>query len=164
MAFYRKNIGSLQQAVRIAAGVAVVVAAFVYFTGGTAWLVALSGGAAPSPPRLRRPDLVAFARAALEELRRILSEAGIEIDYDAPAWAQSAAAAEYVRLESDWEASYLMTMRAAWMADNKLPNSKEASECKAKAGRMATDLTLRAVEIAGDERGHESSLLRPTHA
>jgi len=102
---------------------------------------------------------VGVARASLEKLREILTDAGIEIDYDAPAWAQSAAAAEYVRLESDWEASYLMTMRAAWMADNKLPNSKEASECKAKAGRMATDLTLRTVELAGAYGYSERDLL-----
>ncbi|GMO18969.1 MULTISPECIES: YgaP family membrane protein [unclassified Bradyrhizobium] len=43
MAFYRKNIGGLHQMVRIASGVAVVVAAFVYLAGATAWLVALGG-------------------------------------------------------------------------------------------------------------------------
>ncbi|MDA9412226.1 YgaP family membrane protein [Bradyrhizobium sp. CCBAU 45384] len=43
MAFYRKNIGSLHQAVRIAAGIAVAVAASVYLTGAPAWLVALGG-------------------------------------------------------------------------------------------------------------------------
>jgi len=43
MAFYRKNIGGLHQAVRIALGAAVVVAAFIYLAGATAWLVALGG-------------------------------------------------------------------------------------------------------------------------
>ncbi|WP_128925232.1 YgaP family membrane protein [Bradyrhizobium guangxiense] len=43
MAFYRKNIGGLQQTVRIALGVAVAAAAFVYLAGATAWLVALGG-------------------------------------------------------------------------------------------------------------------------
>ncbi|MBR0706068.1 YgaP family membrane protein [Bradyrhizobium liaoningense] len=43
MAFYRKNIGSLHQAVRIAAGGAVAGAALVYLAGATAWLVALGG-------------------------------------------------------------------------------------------------------------------------
>ncbi|MBC9880162.1 DUF2892 domain-containing protein [Bradyrhizobium sp. INPA01-394B] len=43
MAFYRKNIGGLHQAVRVAAGLAVVVAASVYLTGAPAWLVALGG-------------------------------------------------------------------------------------------------------------------------
>ncbi|WP_293791069.1 acyl-CoA dehydrogenase family protein [uncultured Corynebacterium sp.] len=102
---------------------------------------------------------VGVARAALEKLREILTDAGVEINYDAPAWNQPAAASEYIRLESDWEAAYLMTLRAGWMADNKQPNSKEASECKAKAGRMATDLTLRAVEMAGAYGYSERDLL-----
>lgn len=102
---------------------------------------------------------VGVARAALEKLREILTDAGVDIDYDAPTWSQSAAAAEYIRLESDWEAAYLLTIRAGWMADNKMPNSKEASESKAKAGRMATDLTLRAVEMAGAYGYSERSLL-----
>ena len=102
---------------------------------------------------------VGVARAALEKLREVLTNAGVEIDYDKPAWAQSAAASEYIRLESDWEAAYLLTLRATWMADNKIPNSKEASESKAKAGRMATDLTLRAVEMAGAYGYSERDLL-----
>ena len=99
---------------------------------------------------------IGVARASLEKL---LTDAGIEIDYDAPAWNQTAAASEYIRLESDWEAAYLLTLKAAWMADNKQPNNKEASECKAKAGRMATELTLRAVELAGTFGYSERSLL-----
>lgn len=102
---------------------------------------------------------IGVARASLERLREVLTDAGVKIDYDAPAWNQSAAASEYIRLESDWEAAYLLTMRAAWMADNKNPNSKEASICKAKAGRMATDLTLRAVELAGAYGYSERDLL-----
>ncbi|MDY0113789.1 MAG: acyl-CoA dehydrogenase family protein [Corynebacterium sp.] len=102
---------------------------------------------------------IGVARAALEELRRILEEAGVEIDYDKPALAQSAAVAEYIRLESDWEAAYLLALRAAWMADNKQPNTLEASASKAKAGRMGTDVTLRAVELAGAYGYSERNLL-----
>jgi acyl-CoA dehydrogenase len=92
---------------------------------------------------------VGVARAALEELRRILDEAGIEVDYDRPAADQHAAAAEFLRMEADFEAAYLHTMRAAWMADNKQPNSTEASMSKAKAGRTATDVTNKVVELTG---------------
>ena len=100
------------------------------------------------------------SRASLEELRRILEEAGVEIDYDKPAHAQSTpAAAEYLELESDWEAAYLLTLRAAWMADNKQPNTLEASECKAKAGRSGTDICLRAVQLAGTYGYSERNLL-----
>ncbi|WP_207839937.1 acyl-CoA dehydrogenase family protein [Williamsia soli] len=92
---------------------------------------------------------VGVTRAALEELRRLLEDAGVEIDYDRPANNQHAAAAEFIRMESDFEAAYLHSLRAAWMADNKEPNSKEASMSKAKAGRTVTDVTTKTVELAG---------------
>ncbi len=92
---------------------------------------------------------VGVTRAALEELRKHLEEAGVEIDYDKPAHTQHAAAAEFIRMEADYEASYLLTLRAAWMADNKQPNSKEASMSKAKAGRTVVDVTTRVVELTG---------------
>src|SRR5699024_7536228 len=102
---------------------------------------------------------IGVSRAALEELRRILEEAGVDIDYDKPAFAQPAAVAEYLRLEADWEAAYLLALRAAWMADNKQPNTLEASVSKAKAGRMGVDVTLRAVELAGTYGYSERNLL-----
>ncbi len=92
---------------------------------------------------------VGVTRAALEELRKHLEEAGVKIDYDKPAHTQHAAAAEFIRMEADYEASYLLTLRAAWMADNKQPNSKEASMSKAKAGRTVVDVTTRVVELTG---------------
>ncbi|MGC2655108.1 MAG: acyl-CoA dehydrogenase family protein [Mycobacterium sp.] len=110
-----------------------------------------------------RPIVAAMAigigRAALEELRRILTGAGLEISYDKPAYAQSAAAAEFLRLEADWEAGYLLTLRSAWQADNSIPNSKEASMGKAKAARVASDITCKAVELAGTTGYSEESLL-----
>ena len=90
---------------------------------------------------------VGLGRAALEELRATLEGAGHVIDYDKPAANQAAAVHDFIRLESDWEASWLLAIRAAWMADNKQPNSTEASMSKAKAGRMVTELTNKAVEI-----------------
>jgi alkylation response protein AidB-like acyl-CoA dehydrogenase len=110
-----------------------------------------------------RPVVAAMAvglgRAALEELRRIIEEAGHEIDYDRPVAAQHAAVAEFIRLESDWEASWMLTLRAAWMADNKQPNSTEASMSKAKAGRTVTDLTNKAVEIGATAGFSEKEML-----
>lgn len=102
---------------------------------------------------------IGVARAALEELRTILTDAGVEISYDKPAHAQSAAAAEFLRMEADWESAYLLTLRSAWQADNNIPNSKEASMGKAKAGRMATDVTLKTVELAGTTGYSEQTLL-----
>ncbi|BBY96281.1 acyl-CoA dehydrogenase [Mycobacterium gallinarum] len=102
---------------------------------------------------------VGIARAALEELRKILTEAGVEISYDKPSHAQSAPAAEFLRMESDWESAYLLMVRSAWQADNNIPNSKEASMGKAKAGRVASDITLKAVELAGTVGYSEQTLL-----
>ncbi|MEC9362128.1 MAG: acyl-CoA dehydrogenase family protein [Pseudomonadota bacterium] len=92
---------------------------------------------------------VGLARACLEETRKLLEQAGIELDDDAPAFAQHAAASEYRRLESEYEAARLLTLQAAWMADNRKPNSLQASMAKAKAGRSCVEIALRCVELAG---------------
>ena len=102
---------------------------------------------------------VGIARATLEELRKILTNAGVEISYDKPAQVQSAAAAEFLRMEAEWESSYQLTLRAAWQADNNIPNSKEASMSKAKAGRVGSDITLKAVELVGTIGYSEQTLL-----
>jgi acyl-CoA dehydrogenase len=102
---------------------------------------------------------VGCARASLDLTREILEQAGVELDYDRPAFSQSAAAATFLQLEADWEAAYLLTLQSAWMADNRKPNSMEASMAKAKAGRMATDVTLRCVELAGTLGYSEAELL-----
>ena len=99
------------------------------------------------------------ARAALDETRKLIEEAGFEIDYDTPAAYQPGAVAEFLELEADWEAAKLLTMQAAWMADNRKPNSVQASMAKAKAGRCGTDITLRCVKIAGTFGYSENSLL-----
>jgi acyl-CoA dehydrogenase len=102
---------------------------------------------------------VGCARASLELTKELLEEAGVVIDYDRPAQTQSAAAATFLQLESDWEAAYLLTLQAAWMADNGKPNSLEASMAKAKAGRVGSDVTLRCVELAGSTGYSEHELL-----
>nr|WP_042195349.1 acyl-CoA dehydrogenase family protein [Kibdelosporangium sp. MJ126-NF4]CEL21954.1 Probable acyl-CoA dehydrogenase [Kibdelosporangium sp. MJ126-NF4]CTQ92734.1 Probable acyl-CoA dehydrogenase (EC 1.3.99.3) [Kibdelosporangium sp. MJ126-NF4] len=102
---------------------------------------------------------IGLARAALEETAKLLAEAGVEVDYDKPANQQHAAAATYLGLEADWEAANLLTLKAAWMADNSKPNSLEASEAKAKAGRVVTELTLKCVELCGTIGYSEHTLL-----
>ena len=102
---------------------------------------------------------IGVARACLERTRELLSEAGVEIDYDRPPHAQSAAASEFIAMESDWEAARLLTLQAAWMADNRKPNSLQASMAKAKAGRVGTDIALRCVALAGAVGYGEGELL-----
>ncbi len=102
---------------------------------------------------------VGCARASLEVTRELLEGAGVVIDYDRPAQTQSAAAATFLQLEADFEAAYLLTLQAAWLADNRTPNSLEASMAKAKAGRVGSDITLRCVELAGSIGYSEHDLL-----
>src|SRR4249919_2018921 len=110
-----------------------------------------------------RPLVAAMAvgvtRASLEETRKRLEEAGVEIDYDRPALSQTAAAARYLEMESDYEAAHLLTLQAAWMADNGKPNSLQASMAKAKAGRTCVDVALGCVELCGSVGYTENRLL-----
>ena len=102
---------------------------------------------------------VGVARAALERTRELLAEAGVPIDYDRPLAVQKAAVAEFVRFEADWEASRLLALKAAWMSDNRLPNTVAASIAKAKAGRVATEVTLGCVALCGTVGYGEDELL-----
>jgi len=102
---------------------------------------------------------VGCARASLDLTRELLERAGVVVDYDRPAQTQSAAAARFLQMEADWEGAQLLTLQAAWMADNRKPNSLEASMAKAKAGRVGSDITLGCVELAGSIGYSESELL-----
>jgi acyl-CoA dehydrogenase len=102
---------------------------------------------------------IGVARACLDRTRELLTEAGVEIDYDAPPHAQSAGASEFIAMESDWEAARLLTLQAAWMADNRKPNSLQASMAKAKAGRAGTDIALRCLALTGSIGYGEGELL-----
>ncbi|HYV15939.1 MAG TPA: acyl-CoA dehydrogenase family protein [Conexibacter sp.] len=102
---------------------------------------------------------VGLTRACLEETRRLLSDAGVEVDWDKPAQLQPAAAAEYLAMEADYEAARLLTLEAAWMADNSKPNSLQASMAKAKAGRTCVDVALRCVRLCGSLGFGEELLL-----
>jgi len=102
---------------------------------------------------------VGCARASLDLTRDLLAKAGVAVDYDRPASVQSAAAAKFLQLEADWEGAYLLTLQAAWMADNRKPNSLEASMAKAKAGRVGSDITLSCVELCSSVGYGEGELL-----
>jgi acyl-CoA dehydrogenase len=102
---------------------------------------------------------VGCARAALDLTRDLLEKAGVVVDYDRPALTQSAAAARLLQLEADWEGAYLLMLQAAWMADNRKPNSLEASMAKAKAGRVGSDVTLSCVELCSTIGYEENELL-----
>jgi acyl-CoA dehydrogenase len=102
---------------------------------------------------------VGVTRAALDEARARLAEAGVEIDYSTPALSQPAAAARFLEMEADYEAALLLTLQAAWMADNGKPNSLQASMAKAKAGRTCVEVALGCVELCGSVGYGEGELL-----
>ena len=90
---------------------------------------------------------VGVAKAALDRTRELLKAEGYRGDYDRAVWGSSAVEAELYRMEADLESARLLTVKAAWMADNGQPNSMEASMAKAKAGRTVNAVTLRCAEI-----------------
>lgn len=110
-----------------------------------------------------RPQVAAMAlgvaRGALEITREILEKEGVKANYENDYHECSTLEAEIYRMEAELESARLLTLKAAWMADNKQPNSKEASICKAKAGRIGNEITLRCVELCGSLGYSESYLL-----
>ena len=109
-----------------------------------------------------RPLVACFAlgcaKASLDRIRELLKQ-HTTLDYNKPVDNVSAVEAEIYKMEADWEATYWLAMKAAWMADNKKSNSLEASISKAKAGRVGNYITLRCVELAGSIGYGEDELL-----
>ncbi|GAB4408303.1 MAG: acyl-CoA dehydrogenase family protein [Anaerolineae bacterium] len=100
-----------------------------------------------------RPLIAASAigvgRAALEFVKEKLAEEGIEIPYGKPRHTLSAVQRDVLEMEAQLRAAWLLTLRAASMLDHGLHNSLEASMAKAKAGRVVTWVTQKAVELLG---------------
>jgi acyl-CoA dehydrogenase len=88
-------------------------------------------------------------RAALEFVKEKLAEEGIEIPYGKPRHTLSAVQRDVLEMEAQLRAAWLLTLRAASMLDHGLHNSLEASMAKAKAGRVVTWVTQKAVELLG---------------
>ena len=102
---------------------------------------------------------VGLTRACLDTTTALLAQEEVRVDWDRPANVQSAAAARLIQMEADYQSAYLLTLRAAWMADNGVPNSCEASMAKAKAGRTCVSVALACVELCGATGYAETELL-----
>ena len=102
---------------------------------------------------------VGLARAALEHTQALLAREGVRVRYHGSIHEKRAVEAELIRMEADWEAGRLLMLKAAWMADNGIPNSMEASIAKAKAARAANAITLRCVELCGGQGYSQRELL-----
>lgn len=109
-----------------------------------------------------RPLVAAMAvgcsKASLERIKEIFKDS-LDSEYSTPYLQSSNIAAQIYRMEAEWEAARLLTLKAAWMADNKKPNSREASIAKAKAGRICNEITLKCVELAASVGYNEDELL-----
>lgn len=92
---------------------------------------------------------VGVARAALELLKEKLADQGIVIRYGVPRQKLSNIEREVIDMEVMLRSAWLLVIEAVWKADNRKPNSKEASMSKLKAGDIVTKITQRAVEILG---------------
>lgn len=101
---------------------------------------------------------VGCAKASLERIKEIFKDE-LDADYTTPYLQSSNLAAQIYRMEAEWEAARLLTIKATWMADNKKPNSREASIAKAKAGRIGNEITLKCVELAASVGYNEDELL-----
>lgn len=101
---------------------------------------------------------VGCAKAALERIKEIFKDQ-LDTNYVTPCLQCSHIAAQIYWMEAEWEAARLLMLKAAWMADNKQPNSREASISKAKAGRVCNEITLKCVELAAAVGYNEDELL-----
>lgn len=100
-----------------------------------------------------RPSVAAsalgIARATIEHLKELLAQEGIAIRYQTPRNLLSALERDVVEMEAQLRAGWLLTLKAAWLMDQRLPNTIEASMCKVKAGEVVTRVTQKAVELMG---------------
>jgi acyl-CoA dehydrogenase len=100
-----------------------------------------------------------LTRACLERTRELLADAGVVVDYQKTPLRQTAAAASLLAMEADYESARLLTLQAAWMADNRKPNSLQASMAKAKAGRTCVEVALQCVALCAAAGYGEDELL-----
>ena len=89
------------------------------------------------------------ARAALEFLKEKLAENGVQIRYGLPRQKLTSIERDVIDMEIMLKSSWLMVIKAVWMADNKKPNALESSMSKVKAGDVCTKITQKVVEILG---------------
>jgi len=89
------------------------------------------------------------ARAALDFIKDVLREEGIEIRYGLARKNLSSIERDMIEMEANYKAAKMLLLRSMWMMGEFQPNNLEASMAKAKAGLAATKITQKAVEIMG---------------
>jgi acyl-CoA dehydrogenase len=92
---------------------------------------------------------IGVARSALESLKQMLEERGIEIRYGLPRNRLTNIEREIIDMEVKLQSTWLLIIKAMWLADERKTNTIEASMCKFRAGDVVVDITQRAVELMG---------------
>jgi acyl-CoA dehydrogenase len=90
-----------------------------------------------------------IARATVELVKELLAQQGVTIRYHLPRQKLTHIEREVIDMEVMLRSAWLLVLKAVWMADQRLPNSSEASMSKVKAGDAVTKITQRAVELLG---------------
>ncbi|MEJ2510666.1 MAG: acyl-CoA dehydrogenase family protein [Anaerolineales bacterium] len=89
------------------------------------------------------------ARAALEELKKLLAEQGVDIRFGLPRQKMTNIEREIVDMERMLRSSWLLAIKAVCMTDQRKQNALESAKSKLHAGDVATKITQKAVEILG---------------
>jgi acyl-CoA dehydrogenase len=89
------------------------------------------------------------ARAALDEVKKLLKEQDLEIRMGLPRQKMTNIEREIVDMERMLRSSWLLTIKAVWMSDQRKPNALESAMSKLHAGDVGTKITQKAVEILG---------------
>ncbi len=92
---------------------------------------------------------IGIARAALELTKEKLEQEGYCFSYDRGVHSLKAVEKDVLDMEANLEVARLLTWRAASMLDDRVRNSTEASEAKAKAGRVASQVCQKCVTRLG---------------
>ena len=100
-----------------------------------------------------RPVVAAYAlgvsRAAMDFVWGRLAEIGVRPDYNAGLGGMPAAADRMLALEAEWEATYVMVLRAKWVEQNEGPGKIDSSVAKALGGALARKATQTCIEVLG---------------
>jgi acyl-CoA dehydrogenase len=92
---------------------------------------------------------VGVARATLDFLKEQLALNGIAIRYGVPRNLLTSLERDIVDMEAQLRAAWLLVLKAAWLVDQRKPNTLESSMCKVKAGDIVTRITQKGIEMMG---------------
>ncbi len=92
---------------------------------------------------------IGVARASLDLVKEMLAQQGVSIRYGLPRQKLTNIEREVIDMEVMLRSAWLLVIKAVWMADNKLPNTREASMSKVRAGDVVNRITQKALELMG---------------